>query len=301
VVASERAVSEPQPSEKQFGITPTEAGRLVVDGCEIAYAVWGGGESRPVVLIHGAGAHMGWWDAVIQELVPHHRVIGLDLSGNGDSGWRDDYSGQQWASEVLAAAQQIGGGAALLVGHSLGGRVAIIAGGLRPDMALGLVLVDAPIRRPHPKARRRFQPSATDRRYESLELAVESFHLRPPEPVLNRDLLQRVAIHSFRQLDGGWGLKADRDVYGRIDDADLAACLAQITSPVTLAYGGRSTSVDEDGRSFLAESHPGTTEFRRIDEGFHHLTFDHAVEVADTIVSLSAHVMPGGLRVRHAD
>jgi pimeloyl-ACP methyl ester carboxylesterase len=272
-------------SDKQFGIAPSEAGRSVVDGCPIAYAVWGDRANLPVVLVHGAGAHMGWWDAVIQELLPHHHVIALDLSGNGDSGWREDYSGRQWAGEVLAITRTIGGGPALLVGHSLGGRVSIVAGACEPDIVLGLVLVDAPIRRPDPQTRPRFQPKAPRRRYQSLAHAVESFHLLPSEPIRNQELLRRVAVHAFRRLDDGWGLKADGHVYGRIDDRDLAECVAQITAPITIVYGGRSRSLDVDGRSFLSESHPGHTTFVRLDEGFHHLTFDYAPELAETIAS----------------
>jgi pimeloyl-ACP methyl ester carboxylesterase len=202
----------------------------------------------PIVLVHGAGAHMGWWDGVIQQLVPRYRVIAVDLSGHGDSGWREDYNGEQWANEVLAVARLIGDRQPpLLVEHSLGGRVSIVAGALEPDAVRGLALVDAPIRRPRRELRPRFQPRAADRRHESLDCAVESFHLRPVEPVLNQELLLRVSFHAFRRLDGGWGLKADRSVYGRIDDHELAACLGRIRAPITLVYGSRSVSLDDDG------------------------------------------------------
>jgi pimeloyl-ACP methyl ester carboxylesterase len=164
---------------EQFVIAPTDAGYLVVDGCPIAYAAWSTGAAGPIVLVHGAGAHMGWWDGVIQQLVPSYRVVALDLSGHGDSGWREHYTGEQWAKEVLAIAHLFGDRQALLVGHSLGGRVSIVAGALEPDVVPGLILVDAPVRRPQEHPESRSPPRAADRRHESLDHAIESFHLRP--------------------------------------------------------------------------------------------------------------------------
>lgn len=269
----------------QFCVDPSETGCLDIDSCSIAYATWSPSDLPPLILVHGAGAQMSWWDAVICELVDTRRLIGLDLSGHGDSGWRDSYSLQQWADEVIAVAEQVARGPALVVGHSLGGSVSIAAAARRPDVIHGSVVVDPPIRRPGNEPRRPDFRGAADRRYKSLDHAVRSFHLLPDEPVLNRELLLRVAANSFKQIDGGWLLKADNNIYGRIDAHYQAACLRQVTSPMTLVYGDRSTVLDDDGVSFSVESHSGSTTLVRIDGGFHHLTFDHAHELAQAIVA----------------
>ena len=267
----------------QFSVAPTDVGRLDVSGCAIAYAVWSESGTLPIVLVHGAGAQMGWWDAVIAQLAPAHRLLALDLSGNGDSGWREDYSAEQWGDEVITVAQRIGGGPALVVGHSLGGRVAIVAAARNPAIALGPVLVDAPVRRPGAAFRRVMtQSTGSPRLYESLEEALASFHLRPHEPVLDRELLLRVGANSFKPVDGGWRLKADGRMYGRIADHDLVRYLGTITAPITLIYGERSAVVDDDNRAVLVQAHAGPTELVGID-GFHHLTLDQAGEVAGEI------------------
>jgi pimeloyl-ACP methyl ester carboxylesterase len=277
-------------SAMKFTLAPSHSGQVPVDGCSIAWAAWGAVEAPVVVLVHGAGAHMGWWDAVIAELAGSFRLIALDLSGNGDSPGQGDYGGEQWAEEVLAVAGQVGGGRALLVGHSLGGRIAILAAARGLQTVRGLVLVDAPIRRPGNQSRPRFVPRSSGRRYPTLEQAAEAFHLKPPEPILNHDLLRRVAAGAYRETDDGWSLKSDPSVYGRIDDRAVAESLAEISAPITMVYGGRSVSLDEDGRAFLVEAHPGPTELVRIEDGFHHLTFDYAPELAAAIRELSSNV-----------
>jgi pimeloyl-ACP methyl ester carboxylesterase len=277
-------------STMEFGLAPSQSGQLLVDECSIAWAAWGEDAAPVVVLVHGAGAHMGWWDAVIAELASSFRVIALDLSGNGDSAGRGDYGGEEWAEEVLAVARQLGGERALLVGHSLGGRISILAAARGPETVRGLVLVDAPIRRPGAESRPRFVPRSSARRYRTLEEAAEAFHLKPPEPILNHDLLRRVAAGAYRRSDDGWSLKSDPNVYGRIDDETVADSLNEISAPITMVYGGRSVSLDDDGLAFLADAHSGPTELVRIYDGFHHLTFDYAPEVAEAIRELSRRV-----------
>ena len=166
-------------STMEFTIAPSDSGQVLVDGCSIAWASWGAVGAPVVVLVHGAGAHMGWWDAVIAELAGSFRLIAFDLSGNGDSAGRADYEGEEWADEVLAVARDVGGERALLVGHSLGGRIAILAAGRGLETVRGLVLVDAPIRRPGTESRPRFVPRSSGRHYPTLEQAAAAFHLKP--------------------------------------------------------------------------------------------------------------------------
>ena len=274
----------------EFTLAPSDSGQVLVGGCSIAWAAWGAAGAPVAVLVHGAGAHMGWWDAVIAELASSFRLIALDLSGNGDSEGRGDYGGEEWAEEVLAVAREVGGGRALLVGHSLGGRIAILAAARGLQTVRGLVLVDAPIRRPGTESRPRFVPRSSGRCYPTLEQAAEAFHLKPPEPILNHDLLRRVAAGAYRQSDGGWTLKSDPNIYDRVDDTMVADSLAEIGAPLTMIYGGRSVWLDDDGRAFLIDAHPGPTELVRIEDGFHHLTFDYAPEVAAAIRELSSTV-----------
>src|SRR5262245_35724747 len=74
------------------------------DGRRIHMRVWGDRESPPLVLVHGGGAHSGWWDHIAPFFATTHRVIAPDLSGHGDSETRAHYDLNVWAHEILAAA-----------------------------------------------------------------------------------------------------------------------------------------------------------------------------------------------------
>jgi pimeloyl-ACP methyl ester carboxylesterase len=267
----------------QFTVAPDRTGRLTVEGCEIAWAQWGSGAQVPIVLVHGASAHIGWWDAVIASLVASgRRVVALEGSGHGDSGHRDAYSGTLWAQEVIAVTREVAAGPSLLVGHSLGGRISILAGAREPSLFPRVVLVDAPVRRPGDEGRmprpRRSQP----RVHETLQDAVDAFRLRPREPVADAALLARVAAGAFKPRPGGWTLKADLGVFHRVTDLELADALGALTQPLTLVYGTMSAVVDADRVAYLREAHPGQTDVVAL-EGHHHLTFDRGAEVAQVI------------------
>jgi pimeloyl-ACP methyl ester carboxylesterase len=271
----------------QYTVDPDETGELRVDGCPIAWARWGPAGDPPVVLVHGASASIGWWDAVIAPLARAGRhLVGLELSGHAGSGHREDYTGAQWAREVVAVADQVAGGPALLAGHSLGGRVAVLAaaqGG--PGRFPRLVLVDAPIRRPGGAMRPPVPPRrSTPRVHPTLEEAVAAFRLRPREPVADRELLTRVAANAYAPHPDGWRLKADLRVFGRITDEELASALAAVGVPVTLVWGTHSAMSSPDLRAYLTETHPGATDLVELD-GHHHLTLDQGAEVAAVIQS----------------
>jgi pimeloyl-ACP methyl ester carboxylesterase len=268
-------------------LAAAERGHLDVDGCPIAWARWAPPASArreaPIALVHGAGAHLGWWEAVIAPLrAAGHDVLALELSGHGASGHRERYGADAWAREVLAVLRQVAGEPALLVGHSLGGRVAVCAAAADPARVLRLVLIDAPLRRPgatrSPPRAGRSRPLPR-RVHPTLEEAVTTFRLRPREPVADEALLRRVAAAAFVEHTDGWSLRADLSVFARIPDTVLADALGRYAGPITLVHGTHSTVVDAEGLAFLAEAHAGPTELIAI-EGHHHLTLDQGAEVA---------------------
>jgi len=106
-----------------------------------------------LVLVHGGAAHAGWWTFLAPLLTRQYDVVALDLSGHGDSGRRAEYPRRAWADEVLAVSAEAGfPGPPVLVGHSMGGLVSIVAASVYGDALAGAIIVDTPVRRPDPES-----------------------------------------------------------------------------------------------------------------------------------------------------
>jgi pimeloyl-ACP methyl ester carboxylesterase len=123
--------------------TPSEDGYVTVDGVDIHYVTWGEVGKPGVVLVHGSNAHLEWWRFVAPFLADQFRVVALDSSGNGDSGWRARYSGEVLAKEVweVCQAAQLGP-RPFVVGHSFGGFVVLETGHRYGKDLGGIVFMD---------------------------------------------------------------------------------------------------------------------------------------------------------------
>jgi pyruvate dehydrogenase E2 component (dihydrolipoamide acetyltransferase) len=112
-----------------------------VDGRKISY-VGAGGEGAVVLLIHGYGGDRNSWLFVQEQLAARHRVYALDLPGHGTSS-KDvgDGSIATLTDSVLGVLDAIGAQRAHLVGHSLGGAVAVAAAARNPARVASLTLI----------------------------------------------------------------------------------------------------------------------------------------------------------------
>lgn len=97
---------------------------------------------RPaVVLVHCFGGSTRSWDAVVPAL-RGVEVVALDLPGFGDAaGARGPYSVAAYAGVVEAAMRALAGRRIVLVGHSMGGKVALATAARRPAGLSALVLL----------------------------------------------------------------------------------------------------------------------------------------------------------------
>jgi len=94
----------------------------------------------PAVLIHGAGGDHLYWPPQIRRL-PNQRIFALDLPGHGRSDGVGHQSIEDYAAAVLRFLEAAGLNAAVLVGHSMGGAIALHLALHHPQRVLGLGLV----------------------------------------------------------------------------------------------------------------------------------------------------------------
>jgi len=123
--------------------------RLAVNGVELAWGEWGeasaGVVGVPLVLCHGYTGSAFDFSLRIPELAAGRRVLALDLRGHGHSTRTGDvasYTVEQLAADLVGFIEAGGGGPVDLLGHSMGGLVALTAVLARPELVRSLVLMD---------------------------------------------------------------------------------------------------------------------------------------------------------------
>lgn len=129
---------------------------------------WGErGERPPVLLLHGFQEHAHAWDWLAPHLVAAgHQVYALDARGHGDSEWVGRggyYHFPDYVADVAFVVRHLGGRVAL-VGHSMGGNVALLYSGTEPARVAALALIEGlgPPDSPVDSAPKRFAGWVTD-------------------------------------------------------------------------------------------------------------------------------------------
>jgi len=118
---------------------------LTKDNVRIAYESYGNGPLT-VMLLHGWGGSARFWEDMVSHLdLNGLRVIAISYRGYGDSDKPDiRYTLDHLAQDVLAVADAAGAKSSVLVGFSLGGKVAQYVAAVHPERVSGLVLI-APV------------------------------------------------------------------------------------------------------------------------------------------------------------
>jgi pimeloyl-ACP methyl ester carboxylesterase len=187
-----------------------------VEGCAIHYLSWGDPGHKGLVFVHGGGAHAHWWTPLAATFAAEYRVAAIDLSGHGDSGHREVYGVEQWTDEVVAVAQSIGmAGLPVIIGHSMGGFVTIATAARHAADVHGVIVCDSPVRELDPEisAFHLREAFGKPRLYPTLDEAVHHFRTVPAQEHYLEYVVDYVARHSLKAVEGGWQWKFDRRVF----------------------------------------------------------------------------------------
>lgn len=131
------------PVPEEIVVAPPVQGTVAAsDGVQIAYTIRGGG-SPALVFIHGWMCNQSFWEAQAQPMSESNTVVTLDLPGHGLSGMdRKGWPLMAFGSDVKAVVEHLDLQDVILIGHSMGGPVALEAARLMPDRVIGVIGVD---------------------------------------------------------------------------------------------------------------------------------------------------------------
>lgn len=280
------------------------------DGLSLHVLEWSR-EGVPLLFVHGFGNEAHVWDDIAPALAPYYRTLALDLRGHGDSDRdpeaRYDYPFHVADLEAVTAA--LGIERLVLVGHSLGGRVAMLFAGRHPERLAGLVIVDsAPeldrrgtvriqldLQRGGAGAEGGADPGfASEAAYREL--------LARHYPAAGREQLQRLARHGLRtradgrlepKLDPAWfrGRQAASEGEMRAREErvtrELWEALARVPCPALVIRGAASDVVSAEVADRMAEEALAQGRLVVIPRAGHSVMVDNPEACRDALVAFA--------------
>lgn len=229
---------------------------------KLHYAVWGDEAAPPLLLIHGNRDHARTWDSVAMRLKERYCVYAVDLRGHGDSAWSvgGQYSMPEFVLDVATLGRELGRSPLTVVGHSLGGAVALNYAGLFPQHVSKVAAIEGlgpPVREAMSASTRNRKwikdmqhfDTRKPRRYASLDDAVR--RMMEENPHLDEEKARHLTIHGMRPNDDGT-LSWKFDNYVRLHSpyefniAEAREIWNQIRCPVLLVRGSESWASDPE-------------------------------------------------------
>lgn len=261
-------------------------------GVKLNILRWGDRSKPGIVLIHGNGAHAWWWAFIAPYLADDYNVAAFDLSGMGDSGWRERYRLSQFGEEPLAVARACGmmdvGEPPIIVGHSFGGFATMLAGAYHGKELSGVVLVDSPVNPPDRPGGPPDRPFRAHRIYPTIEQALARFRLAPEQRCDNHYLLDYIARRSLKQVEGGWTWKFDPAIWQRFEMPDTAELLRSISCRVAIMRGDKSILMPKEIGAYMFELLGRNVPIIGVPEARHHVMLDQPIAFIAALRALLA-------------
>jgi pimeloyl-ACP methyl ester carboxylesterase len=225
-----------------------DVGRIVhVLGHDLQVREDGPRSGPAIVLIHRFAGSLHEWDEVLPALARSHRVVRIDLLGHGGSEKpAGGYSLPGQARLIAAVLDRLGVRGALVVGHSMGGDVAVALAAMRRDLVARLVLIDS-----NPEWRFFTLPAPVER---TLWPLIGQLQWRLSPDSLVRKSVQRQfapgfpvpaqSVRDVRRMTYTSYTDSLEDFHRFLDAMPLGSRVERLHMPVLLLWGSRDQLVE---------------------------------------------------------
>lgn len=206
------------------------------NGTQIHVAQRGSGELA-LVFLHYYGGSSRTWDGVANELADRYRIVAIDHRGWGHSeAPADGYRIADLAADAEGVIDELGLQRYVLVGHSMGGKVAQLIASRRPGGLEGLVLVaPSPPSPMHLSDEQRATLTGAYHSRESVELVIDHVLTAKSLDAACRERVIEDSLRAAPQAKAAWPNIAMRE--------DITAAVASIDAP-TVVISGELDQVD---------------------------------------------------------
>ena len=224
---------------------PLPVQHSLVDGIDVAWIDSGPGAdwaAPPIVLVHGLSSWMGFWEYQVPELAKDRRVLALDLPGYGASGRPDAPCTPPWYAELLSRwLTTIQVERAVIVGHSMGGQIAMTLALEHPEQVDRLILSAPAGFEILPEGVNRWlkaywtESRALDATEDQTRTTFHNFVFNKQDAGTERLLEERVRMRDTAAFRGT-AVAVSRSVAGMIDHPVLDR-LGEIKVPTLIVFG----------------------------------------------------------------
>jgi pimeloyl-ACP methyl ester carboxylesterase len=238
--------------------------QLELNGLRFHYRDWGNTAAQTLICLHGFTSHARSWNTFAEAMYDRYHVLALDQRGHGETDWAKDYHPDRRVEDLEAFVDALGLSRFVLLGLSMGGRVAFQYAARHPRQVERLVIVDiAP--ETDSRGARRIQDGLQAK--DIFQNPEEAFQLarranpRPPDD----ELRHRVLSGLTQRDDGTWTFRYDvhlRDGSGaRVMSTPaeiqlMWTSLANISCPTLLVRGSDSDILSAELAERMVRSIP---------------------------------------------
>jgi pimeloyl-ACP methyl ester carboxylesterase len=221
-----------------------------LQGIHLRVLHWGDSTAKKLILLHGGGANAGWWSHLAPALASRFHVIALDFRGHGESDYPDDLEVGAFNADLEALIAHLGNPTVSLVGHSMGGHVALDHASRDPSIR-SLALLDI-MRGAGRRSRRSARLALALRRsYPTREEAIRRFRFVPEALHTDEALRASIAAASLRtEPDGRFSYAFDPRWFSV--PARPRPDLANVQCPTLLIRGCESALLTHEGAAEIA-------------------------------------------------
>ncbi len=209
---------------------------IAVNGANVYYEQHGVGESN-VLLLHGWGCSTELWKPVTERLQKRARVTVIDFPGFGRSSRPPEpWGAQDYSAMVASLIKALDIRGCHVIGHSHGGRTALLLASEKPELIGKVVAVGASgLRGEQTEAQK--QRAQAYKRLRNWADTAEKLRVFGSLPEIARDALRKkYGSRDYNALDAEM-----RGTFVKVVNFDLAPCLPAIKAPTLLVWGDRDT------------------------------------------------------------
>ena len=192
----------------------------------------------PLLIAHGLFGSARNWGVIARRLSEGRQVTAADMRNHGDSPWCDSHSYADMAGDLAGVLTDISAGPSDVLGHSMGGKAAMMLALTRPDLVRKLVVADiAPVAYAHTQldkieAMRRVDFSRVSTRGQAAEM------MGLGDAALSAFFLQSLDLAGKR-----WRLNLDALAANMADIVGFPEVSGVFNGPVLFLTGAQSTYV----------------------------------------------------------